>query len=550
MKITNNQNQGFTLIEVLLTVGAVSVLSAAIYLALAPTSATAQVKVEQDNLASLSTAIDRSFGLLGTFAGDPVSGAGGATTAQIISDGLAPRRMVSGASLLTAWGTSATIMPAAVARPGDAFVITYPATPADVCAKLAAAVSSSVYDLKVGGSSVMGAGGLDPVKAAEQCSQAGGATMAFVYHSGLVAGTVVAASPLTLPPAPPGATPPPAAPIATPAGPAVPVPPVPPAAPVAPAGGSPTLPPPPPFNPLPPLPGPVPVPSPAPAPAPAPTGAPPACQETSTTQTQPQTCPAGQSGTWTQQRTVTTSCPEAWGAPQPNPPGPWVDTVNTCAPTCATRLTTAAWLPNPATQTQTVPGSAVCPVGQIGTHTWTQQQTSTRTATCAMPGAAVNPVWGAWSAWANSGGRIGEVNTCAPACVAPASTTANQSPACPAGQSGTWTQQQTTTWSCPAPTGAAVSTTGPWVDTANTCAPSAPPVTCATATQATYTVVYSGTPTAGACMRYAQPTAPGGCPSSLDGSAPLNQNIGWCVPVGMTSCQPGCNGSTWTGAYP
>ena len=95
------------------------------------------------------------------------------------------------------------------------------------------------------------------------------------------------------------------------------------------------------------------------------------------------------------------------------------------------------------------------------------------------------------------------VNTCAGNCVAPptsstpitrAAPPATQTLTCPAGQTGTWTQARTrtengtrtTTYTCPAPTGAyttnpatdswlgTYNVTGSWVDTTNTCAPSTP----------------------------------------------------------------------------
>lgn len=186
------------------------------------------------------------------------------------------------------------------------------------------------------------------------------------------------------------------------------------------------------------------------------------------------TCPAGQVGTdtWQQQQqrvqTVTYACSTPIGPVATNPAtySAWVDVggrigeVNTCAPTCATRLGTAPWAP----QTQQVGGSAACPPGQLGSDTWQQQQT--RHASCASPGTAVDPTWGGWS---NTGGRIGEVNTCAPVCVAPAPQT--QSIGCPAGQTGSISQQRDA--SCPAPTGPA--SWGPWYQTGSTCAPTAPP---------------------------------------------------------------------------
>lgn len=59
--------KGFGLVETLLTIGALSALSLGIYMVLKPASASAQAKIEQDNLRDLSAAIDRSFGLVGRF---------------------------------------------------------------------------------------------------------------------------------------------------------------------------------------------------------------------------------------------------------------------------------------------------------------------------------------------------------------------------------------------------------------------------------------------------------------------------------------------------
>lgn len=202
-------------------------------------------------------------------------------------------------------------------------------------------------------------------------------------------------------------------------------------------------------------------------------------------------CPAGQTGvnTWTQAQsrteTVTYACATLIGPLNANPAtySAWSDVggkigeVNTCSPTCATRLGTAPWQPNPQTQTQWVGTGAGCPAGQLGTHTWEVQQSQNRTAACANPSVAADPVWGAWSSWANTGATRNDVNTCAPQCVAPSPSVASQVLGCPAGQNGSITQQRTTTWSCPAPTGSAVASVGGWVTTGNSCAPAGPPPT-------------------------------------------------------------------------
>jgi hypothetical protein len=143
-----------------------------------------------------------------------------------------------------------------------------------------------------------------------------------------------------------------------------------------------------------------------------------------------------------------------------------------------------------------------CLAGRVtpsGAATFTQTRTGTVTYSCPDPWAAVvasSPVYTPWAPL--------ESAACAPACVAPPTVNApitraappsTQSLACPAGQSGTWTQQRsrtengtrTTTYVCPAPTGAYTTNpstdawlgtynfTSPWVDTVNTCAPTCGP---------------------------------------------------------------------------
>lgn len=73
---------GWGLTETLLTVGAISAMSVAVYMALHSTDAAAQVKIEQSNLRDLSRAVDRSIGLLGSFEG--------ISAARTLDDELAP----------------------------------------------------------------------------------------------------------------------------------------------------------------------------------------------------------------------------------------------------------------------------------------------------------------------------------------------------------------------------------------------------------------------------------------------------------------------------
>lgn len=484
---------GWGLVETMLTLGALSALSLGIYMVLSPASAAAQAKREQYNLRDLSTAVDRSFGLLGSFEGVSAS--------RVLEDGLAPTRMVEGSALRTAWGTSVTIAPHAVKAAADGFVVVYPFAPADVCPRLAAAVARDAYDIRVEGVSVYDGGQLNPSATAAACGQHDTATMEFVYHSGLVAGTAVAAPPLVLPSAPPSVTPSGSSPVGGPVGPASPVGP---AGPVGPVTSAPpvTTPPPSPTAPPPSASVTPTAPPPAPPPsAPPPPSTVPACvAPPSWTQTDSRSrpCPVGQIGLLFEGRTAQHSytCPEAWAAPVEtvSPWSAWTVTGTTCAPACTAPAPSTTAITRAAADENANVG---CPVGQLGDH-WqrrsvTEHGTRTTSWTCPGPTSATSDTWGAgftYGAWVTTS------NTCAGACVLPTPSTqtntenrtAQQSLACPAGQTGEIKQErqeqrtQTRIAYCPAPTGAyswggwsawsAWTPTTAWATTSNTCVPS------------------------------------------------------------------------------
>lgn len=166
-----------------------------------------------------------------------------------------------------------------------------------------------------------------------------------------------------------------------------------------------------------------------------------------------QDCSAGQYGAITQSRSFTCSGQGNWGN--------WTTTSNTCA-ACPAATT--------ASETQWVNVSVACPSGQLGTNAWQKEQKRTRSVsyscpagTRSMPGAT----YGSWSAWTDTGSTRNASNTCAPVCVAPPPEwrVLNYKGNCPAGWIGTgtnWRTGETRSWSCPAPTGAAVATPWTW----------------------------------------------------------------------------------------
>jgi len=119
------------------------------------------------------------------------------------------------------------------------------------------------------------------------------------------------------------------------------------------------------------------------------------------------TCNAGQYGEIINDTTEYSTCSSAtatpaWGTPQ------ITSTSGSCA-NCPAAAT--------ATQTQNITVNAGCPAGYAGSDSWTQTQTRSQTTTYACPAGTITlpaPTIGAWSAWANTGGKIGEENSCTP----------------------------------------------------------------------------------------------------------------------------------------
>lgn len=194
---------------------------------------------------------------------------------------------------------------------------------------------------------------------------------------------------------------------------------------------------------------------------------------TTATGNQSANCPVGQvtaSGANSFGQTNTTittyACPAPTGpyTPTVGTPSPWSPTVaSMCAPQCVA----------PAPTTNTGTQSASCPSGQVtvsGTTSFTQTRTQPVTYACPSPQGNYTTTPGTWSAWSPTTASV-----CAPKCVAPGPSTKTQTLACPAPQTGSITQQQTTTYSCPSPQGSAVGTAGAWVTTSNTCTTPAPP---------------------------------------------------------------------------
>lgn len=176
--------RGFGLFELILVLGAVSVMSLAVYTLFFASDVSADVKNAQKHLGVVSSRIEESFGSTGSYAG--------VTMNQVVADGLLPDAYTRGGTVQSEWGTGLDVRAHSVLRPNDSFVVEYQQVPTDACTRLAGAAAGNVYDLRISGSTVLSSTGLDPAAVGSQCNRSGGARMEFVYFSGLSTGTAVA----------------------------------------------------------------------------------------------------------------------------------------------------------------------------------------------------------------------------------------------------------------------------------------------------------------------------------------------------------------------
>lgn len=398
---------GFSLLEVVVTMGVVALLSAGAYTIFKPADSLAQVQVQGQGLEQLKASVNQTYMGRSSF------------------DGISPTtvRLPHGLQTAGSWG-AVSLEAVTYVAPNDSWAASFPTVPAVACQKVVLNQINNWDKITVNQVPVA-----DVQAAIKQCVNSAN-VVAFTNYGPLH--TSHSASDFHLsPPGPPSIIPPV---VGTPM-PIVPSPGTPPPSPSTPIGGP---------NPSGPVvtPGGPPAPPSGPAPAPAPPSGPapapiyPTCSVPSPVTRSP-ACPSGQVGSMTQ--TQTASCPTSYG---PVVWGPWTTTANTCAPACT--------LPSPSTQTQTIN----CPAGQASSVApyGTNGITQTRSATC--PAQSGPYTWGDWSTTAN---------TCAPTCVAPATvvTPGSQTASCPGGQvtisggSTTFSQtnSKTTTYSCDAPTG-------------------------------------------------------------------------------------------------
>ncbi len=404
---------GYTLVEVLLVLAAMSAMAAAGWLLFGPTSVAADVKQTQLDFSETANAIDRSLGILGGYSG--------LSTSLVQTDGLAAQRLRQSDGLRNAWGGSVSFLPNAVKRGNDSFLVETRDVPQAACAKLVAAMAGdpAVADAQVNGESVYVNNKYDPASAAVACEQHGGDRLGFVYFSGLASGSSVAVSSIALPTAPPSVNP---TNPTTPVGPVGGAPGVDDAAPGTPSAVTPGAP----VAPPPAAPAAPPAPATPTTPPPTSTVLPPSTPTVlpvctvPPTQAQNVNCPAGQVGTVTQQRVGYCGAVggpyEAWAT---GVYGPWTNVSSSCAPACVAPSSTSVSI----TRSAPAEGQNVgCPAGQVGEH-WQQRsrvENGTRTTSWTCPAATGSPMSSTVDTWSGSYTPTSGWTTVSNTCTTPA----------------------------------------------------------------------------------------------------------------------------------
>lgn len=402
---------GFGLAELLLTLGAAAAMGGAALFFYPRVQTRVHVATDVENLRAMASAIDRSYGVVGTYRSVSAS--------SVVEDNLVPsdfRKASSGSGLTNAWGGSVAITPSTVRRFGDSFTVAFSGVPRRACVPFLSAVAGDAYvqDVRVDGTSAKWntGGQLDVPTLAVAC-QEGGNVLEVVYYSGLASGGSVAT---VIEPAAPVPSPFLDAPT-TPTGPVASAPSVDdalPGNPVTPSPGG-----------LPPVPPAVPALPPAAAtplvPQPSPIGPPPTlppalvpCQQAESF-AQTGTCPVGTWGTETlRSRSV---CPDE--GVDPNADVAWEHPEAWAQPVVVTKTIASNCQACPGSgvqqNTQWVGTSQACPSGQVGAHKWEREQRSERSVSYNCPAGTISlpaPTLGGWSEWADTGGRRNEVNTC------------------------------------------------------------------------------------------------------------------------------------------
>lgn len=143
-------SKGMTLIELLLVVGLGAVILAGMFVAYNKIQSTNAANTESTNISTLRAGVKGIYGTSVTYVG--------LTPTVLLNGRVVPdsMRTAAGTTINNSFGGTVGVAPATYAggAANNAFAITYPNVPVDVCAKLVVAVSQSFNLITVNGTTV------------------------------------------------------------------------------------------------------------------------------------------------------------------------------------------------------------------------------------------------------------------------------------------------------------------------------------------------------------------------------------------------------------
>lgn len=180
---------GYSLTELLIAAGIVSVMGAVAFVLYQPVKARAQTRAESERLNNLATEIQQAFGVIGSYEG--------VSSERLIEERFIQQEQFQNGKIRNAWGGVVDAQPFGIKHFGDAFTLDYTNVSAASCSDFVSANAPDTYDVVIDGTSIVKNNNdrLDVAALTKACASA--RVVSFVYHNENIGQFI--ASPLNLP---------------------------------------------------------------------------------------------------------------------------------------------------------------------------------------------------------------------------------------------------------------------------------------------------------------------------------------------------------------
>lgn len=148
LNFLNKKRNGFTLVEILLVTGFISLASIAIFTIFNAASTASKARDEMWQLEELANKIKANYGVVSNYAG--------VTQAVVIANNYAPPKMINAGALTNSFGGNVIINPATVGggTANNAFMITSLNVPGNVCPKLVSLATQYFNIVRINGATI------------------------------------------------------------------------------------------------------------------------------------------------------------------------------------------------------------------------------------------------------------------------------------------------------------------------------------------------------------------------------------------------------------